>query len=616
MEKPSNSQEKRIVLITSGVFLILLIVYWGISSLLQKQLQESAYQTVSQDIYLYGANISNTLNQKLTLMYGLSAYTVEELLETEGFTNDDFEFFSEYMFESTSGVRNVAIAPGGVMEYVYPYEPNKDVIGYEPAQDERPSVREEVSQAIETRQIVLSTPYELIQGGTGLIARQAIFVNDDYWGLANIVIDIPALFEETGMQMPSNQIAIALYDQEGTLFYGDETVIDLDPVQYEVQLPDGSWTLLGAPANGWESLYRNTLSIFNLLAILLVFSIVLVVYMATSSNARLQQSVETRTAELRLTEEKLRKDIAVRERIKKENEKLLAQESQQRNLAETLSEVTLLFTSHTSTNQLLDEILTQIHRLVPFETANLALVEGDKIITKAVLGYTNQEVIDFLTDLEQDLNDMYYDELAIRTNSPVVIKDVHQAEHWLVIPETEWIKSFMSIPIYYRDEVLGLIRIDGKSQNMFDESDIEKLQPLANAAAIALNNARLHEQAQREIAERKKAEAQVRKLNNELEQRVEDRTAELVRMNKELEAFAYSISHDLRAPVRAIKGIAQLFEEEYASSMTDEGREYLSRITASGEKMNELIEGLLTLSYMGQRELTLQTLDLSQVAAK
>jgi light-regulated signal transduction histidine kinase (bacteriophytochrome) len=87
-------------------------------------------------------------------------------------------------------------------------------------------------------------------------------------------------------------------------------------------------------------------------------------------------------------------------------------------------------------------------------------------------------------------------------------------------------------------------------------------------------------------------------------------------MNKELEAFAYSISHDLRAPVRAIKGIAQLFEEEYASGMTNEEREYLTRISASSEKMNELIEGLLTLSYMGQQDLTLQKLDLSQMAEK
>lgn len=615
MKRIANLPEKKSVLITAAAFVLLLLIYIGGLNLVRHSLEQSVRQTITQEIYLYGTSVSNSVNQKLALLYGLTAYTAEEVEGSGELSLDDFNAYSYYIYSTTSSVKNIAVAPQGVMEYVYPYEENKNVIGYNPALDERFTVREEVRRAIETKQIVLSQPYELIQGGLGLIARQAIYVNDEYWGLTNLVIDLPAMFEETGIQNPSYEMAIAILDQQDTLFYGDGTVLENDPVAYSISLPEGAWTLLGAPANGWRAAYAQQYLIFQLLAALLLIAGTAVVYLIVSRNVRLYQLVEVRTSELKATEDKLRKDIAVRERIKKENEKLLAQESQQRNLAETLSEVTLLFTSHTSIDQLLDEILTQIHRLVPYETANIVLLEGKMMITKAQLGYQKKELIDFLYRFDQNLDEYYFDALAIKTRKPVVVKDVQNEDGWVNLEETKWIQSYMSIPISYRDEVLGLIRLDGKLKNMFSHEDAEKLQPLANAAAIALNNARLYEQAQREIEERKKAEEQVHQLNDELEQRVEERTEQLQHMNEEMEAFAYSISHDLRAPVRAIMGIAQLFYEEYGEGINAEGQEYLERIAASGKRMNELIEGLLTLSYLGKQELNLQTFNLSNMSS-
>lgn len=615
MKRIANLPEKKSVLITAAAFVLLLLIYLGVLNLVRNNLEQSVRQTITQEVYLYGTSVSNSINQKLALLYGLTAYSAEEVEGSGELTLSEFNAYSYYIYNTTSSVKNIAVAPHGVMAYVYPYEENKDVIGYNPALDERFTVREEVRRAIDTRQIVLSQPYELIQGGLGLIARQAIYVSGEYWGLTNLVIDVPAMFEETGIQSSTYEMTIAILDQQDTLFYGDGTVLENDPVVYSISLPEGFWTLLGAPVNGWRAAYAEQYLIFQLLAGLLLVVSTAVVYLAASRNARLHWLVEERTSELKATEEKLRKDIAVRERIKKENEKLLAQESQQRDLAETLSDVTLLFTSHTSIDQLLDEILTQIHRLVPYETANIVLVEGNVLITKAMLGYQRQELIDFLTNYEQNLDDFYFDSVAIESRKPVVVKNVQKEEKWVSVEVTKWIKSYMSIPISYRDEVLGLIRLDGKLKNMFSHEDAEKLQPLANAAAIALYNARLYEQAQREIEERKKAEEQVHQLNDELELRVEERTEQLQHMNEEMEAFAYSISHDLRAPVRAIMGIAQLFNEEYGDEINLEGQEYLERIATSGKKMNELIEGLLTLSYLGTQELSLQTFNLSNMAS-
>jgi PAS domain S-box-containing protein len=107
-----------------------------------------------------------------------------------------------------------------------------------------------------------------------------------------------------------------------------------------------------------------------------------------------------------------------------------------------------------------------------------------------------------------------------------------------------------------------------------------------------------------DISERQQAEEEIRLLNQKLKQRVVDRTAELEATNKELEAFAYSISHDLRAPLRHINGFMELLQEKIATGLDAQSQHYMANISDAAERMGILVDNLLSFSRMGRLEMS------------
>ena len=135
---------------------------------------------------------------------------------------------------------------------------------------------------------------------------------------------------------------------------------------------------------------------------------------------------------------------------------------------------------------------------------------------------------------------------------------------------------------------------------------------LVSSLTSGLGAARRREREARAEAERQKAA--VEELNAELERRVLGRTAELQAANKELESFSYSVSHDLRSPLRSIDGFSKALLEDYSDRLDDEGVGYLRRVRAASQRMGQLIDDLLKLSRITRSEMSREQVDLSAAA--
>ena len=161
------------------------------------------------------------------------------------------------------------------------------------------------------------------------------------------------------------------------------------------------------------------------------------------------------------------------------------------------------------------------------------------------------------------------------------------------------LSGLLAVPITAGGITSGILAVSDKPGNEFDAQDQALLTQLAQIASVGIENLRLNEA--------------LRSHTRELEQRVAERTAELDSSNRELDAFAYSVAHDLRAPLRAMYGFASAVLEDYAAVLDEDGRNYLTRIIAAAGNLDTLIQDLLAYSRIGRVHLVLEGVPLDEV---
>jgi signal transduction histidine kinase len=148
------------------------------------------------------------------------------------------------------------------------------------------------------------------------------------------------------------------------------------------------------------------------------------------------------------------------------------------------------------------------------------------------------------------------------------------------------------------------------------EKEIRAAELVIANAELAFQNKEKEERAKELMisnSELKKAEYQIVQLNTQLEEKIVERTVQLETANKELESFSYSVSHDLRAPLRAINGFTQVLVEDYSASLDAEGKEILDDIIRNSQRMGELIDNLLEFSRIGKQNISMATVGIKDM---
>jgi PAS domain S-box-containing protein len=165
----------------------------------------------------------------------------------------------------------------------------------------------------------------------------------------------------------------------------------------------------------------------------------------------------------------------------------------------------------------------------------------------------------------------------------------------------EGIASRVAVPLIVRGKVIGAMTLASKNPEAYKKGDVEMLESLADQVGISMHNAMMYNKVGEHAAT--------------LEKRVKERTGQLETANKELEAFSYSVSHDLRAPLRSIDGFSKIMMEEYSNKIDAEGKRILNVIRANTQKMGELITDLLDLSRVTRDEMKTVRVDMTTLAS-
>jgi len=220
-------------------------------------------------------------------------------------------------------------------------------------------------------------------------------------------------------------------------------------------------------------------------------------------------------------------------------------------------------------------------------------------------------------------------EHVLKTRSPMVEYDLGESSEWA---ENDWLReqgvaSRILFPMFVKDKPIGLMAIASYTHRLYTDRDLDLLRPIVDQIAIAVTKSYMHSELESRVVDRT---ADLSRRVNEVEQlnitmgellrdlrstnkRLHTTAGELHELNAELEMYASSVSHDLRAPLRSIRGFGDILVRRFGEQLNEQGRHYLSNIIESSKRMDELIEDLLRFARLGRRGVVFVNLPLAQI---
>ncbi len=270
-------------------------------------------------------------------------------------------------------------------------------------------------------------------------------------------------------------------------------------------------------------------------------------------------------------------------------------ERDQRALAEALRDTAAALNSTLEFDQVLDRILASVGHVVAHDAASIMLLDAEQGVARI---YRSHGYIERGADVlawRFPLADFANLRTMAETGQPSIIPDTHAEPAWIRRSETDWQRSYVGAPIRVKGQIFGFMNLDSATPGFFKPLHADHLQAFADQAAIAIENARLYDQAHRHA------------------RALEQQAMELQARNEELDAFAHTVAHDLKNPVSLVTATADLLADEQFFMDEQERLQCASTIAHAGRKMDNIIQELLLLSQLRTAEVEMQPLDMAAI---
>ena len=564
----------------------------------------------------------------------------------------------------------VQVGPDLVIRHIHPEAGHEQAIGVDLS--ERPSAPA-IRRAVADRRVVMDPPHTTIGGDEAFLIRAPLYLADRFVGLAQGLFNVRAVVEED-LGYLLDRYRVQLRDGTGRRFWG-EAELGPEQVATPVSLENAVWSLALAPRKPLLPPSELVLATIRGGGLAMVLILLYGLYLVWRHKERLDTTISQRTFDLRERNLALERQVGLRRKTEQSLRRSEARLKEAQAIAHVGSwewdvaadalawsdELFRIFGSEPGAfRPTYQEYVRRVHpddRPAVERVIADAAREGDSYENEYRILWPDGTVRFLrgrgrvfrdergrpvrMAGIAQDVTAQREAEAAFRRSESKYQAVLENASDGIAVadPEGRFLEAnrvllenlgyseeeFRRLKVTdvhppeeadRLQEVFRAIREDGHS---ITEHQVVRKDGSTYPAEVAGTLIELEEGPValgifRDITERKRLEAELRGHRDELERRVAERTRELTAANEELEAFSYSVSHDLRGPLRTIDGFGEVLMEEFGDALEPEARGYIGRMQAASARMAQLIDGLLTLSRTSRTQLERQPVDLSAVA--